>query len=375
MTNLITANETNAAGLAVAISAPTEPAAPAIAITGSQGSIVGNMDAAHLDDLFPAILTRASSTQVAASGSGGLGFTLTGTGFTYDNDVLTAGHGSHLTFTDVANGATVLKLDVSLAQMDVGNFQVWLAYDQTQTAFQSILGGNDKLAGASQADLIRGHGGNDLISGGGGADSLYGGDGNDVIYAGLAPGTSGSALAGSSLIRGEAGDDYITGGAGFDNVNGNLGGDTIDGGAGGNDWLLGGQGNDMIFAHAGDNIINGNLGDDSIVGGTGHDSLRGGQGNDIIWAGSGGDWITGDRGDDTIVAGQGADTIYVFAGSGKDQINGFDAAHDRVQIAPGVAYQFAQSGSNVVVDLGNGDVVTLLDVSANALPSGWIFTA
>jgi Ca2+-binding RTX toxin-like protein len=353
---------------------PTRPAAPTLVSNGSQGSIVGNMDAAHLVDLFPATLTQASSSQIVASGAGGLGFTLKGSGFTYSDNVLIAGHGSHLTFTDVANGATVLQLDVSLAQVDVGSFQYWLAYDQTQQAFGSILAGNDKLAGASHADLIRSFSGNDLIAGGGGDDSLWGGDGNDVIYAGFAPGTSGTAVAGTTWLRGEAGDDYIVGGAGFDNVNGNLGADTIDGGAGGGDWLLGGQGDDMIFAHAGDSIINGNLGDDSIVGGAGHDSLRGGQGNDVIWAGSGGDWITGDRGADTIVAGQGADTIYVFQGSGGDRVFSFDAAHDHIQMAAGMTYSLSQVGADVLVDFGQGDSVTLADVQMSALPAGWIAT-
>lgn len=358
--------------LAAAPAVPTEPVAPTPAATGALGTIVGNMDAAHLVDLFPAILTQASSTQVAASGSGGLGFTLTGSGFNYVDNQLVAGQANHFTFTDVANGSTVMQLNLSLPQTNVGNFQSWLANDQTQSAFQSIFSGGDQLAGASQADLIRGYAGNDLIMGGGGSDSLYGGDGNDVIYAGLAPGAAGSAPAGSTWLRGEAGDDYIVGGAGYDNVNGNQGADTIDGGAGGNDWLLGGQGNDMIFAHAGDNIINGNLGDDSIVGGSGHDSLRGGQGNDIIWAGSGGDWITGDRGDDTLVAGQGSDTFYVFQGSGADRVFGFDPAHDHIQVAAGVTYHLSQFGADTLVDLGQGDTITLAGVQLTALPAGWI---
>jgi Ca2+-binding RTX toxin-like protein len=130
----------------------------------------------------------------------------------------------------------------------------------------------------------------------------------------------------------------------------------------------------MIFAHAGDSIINGNLGDDSLVGGAGHDSLRGGQGNDVIWAGSGGDWITGDRGADTIVAGQGADTIYVSQGAGVDRVLSFDAAHDHIQMAAGMTYSLSQVGSDVLVDFGQGDSVTLAEVQLSALPAGWIST-
>jgi len=354
--------------------APTEPAAPTLAATGARGAMVGDMDAAHLADLFPAILTKASSTQIAASGAGGLGFTLTGSGFDYVDNQLVGGQATQFTFTDVANGVTVLQLNLSLPHTYVGNFEYWLANDQTQAAFQYILTGQDQLAGGTHADLIRGYGGNDLIAGAGGNDSLYGGDGNDVIYAGLAPGTGGSAPTGSTYIRGEAGDDYIAGGAGFDYVNGNQGADTIDGGSGGSDWLLGGQGNDMIFAHAGDSIINGNLGDDSLVGGSGHDSLRGGQGNDAIWAGSGGDWITGDRGNDTLVAGAGADTFYVNQATGADRVFGFDPAHDHVQVAAGVTYSLAQIGADTLIDLGQGDSITLAGVQLSALPGGWITT-
>lgn len=352
--------------------APVEAAAPAFAINGAHGTIAGSMDAAHLADLFPAVLTQASPSQITASGAGGLGFTLTGSGFSYVDNQLTAGQANHFTFNDVANGGKILQLDLSLPQTNVASFQSWLANDQTQTAFQSILPANDQLAGGTSADVIRGYGGSDLISGGGGSDSLYGGDGNDVIYAGSAPGVGSPAPAGSTWLRGEDGNDYITGGAGFDNVNGNQGADTIDGGSGGNDWLVGGQGNDMIFAHAGNNILNGNLGDDSIVGGAGHDSLRGGQGNDMIWAGSGGSWIAGDRGDDSMVAGQGADTFYVSQGTGTDRVFGFDLAHDHIQLAPGTTYHLSQVGADTLIDLGQGDTVTLANVQLSALPTGWI---
>ena len=354
---------------------PAEPAAPTLTGNGAHGTVAGNMDAAHLSDLFSATLTKATATEIAATGAGGVGFDLIGSNFQYSDNQLTCGVATHLMLTAHAGLGLPLQLDVPLPNTDVASFETWLRQDQTQTAFQTIFQGADSLGGGLTDDLIEGYGGNDLLWGGGGADSLLGGDGDDVIYAGLPPGSSGDGPAAPTWLRGGNGNDYIMGGAGYDNVNGNQGNDTLDGGSGGGDWLLGGQGDDLIVAPSGNNILNGNLGDDSVVGGSGHDSLRGGQGNDMIWAGSGGAWITGDRGDDTLVAGQGSDTFYVAPGGGHDVATGFDAAHDHVQVAAGTTYYVAQLDSDTVIDLGHGDTLTLVGVQMSTLPSGWIFSA
>jgi Ca2+-binding RTX toxin-like protein len=364
--------------LPTSLSAPVEPAAPGVAGTGAHGSIFGNMDAAHLNDLFPAIFTAASGTEIAAAGSGGLGFDLTGTGFTYDaNDLLVGGFASHFTFTDVtAAGATVLQLNLSLPNLFVGQFETWLAFDQTQLAFQTVLAGSDVIAGGSGADLLHGYAGADLMSGGGGSDSLFGGDGNDVIYAGLAPGAGGVAAAGSTFLRGELGDDYITGGTGFDDINGNQGNDTIDGGSGGDDWLVGGQGNDLIYAHAGRNILYGNLGSDTLVAGSGGDLVRGGQADDMLFGGAGTDWLSGDRGNDTITGGGGADIFHTSPGVGIDRVLDFNLAEgDRVQVDPGTVWTVTQVGADTVIDMGNGDQMTLVNVQASTLTGNWIFGA
>lgn len=166
------------------LATPTEPGPPTIPGTGVHGSVIGSMDAAHLNDLFPALITAASDTQIAASGSNGLGFNLVGSGFTYsDTDALIGGVASRFTFNDVnAAGAQVLQIDWSLPGAFVGSFETWLANDQTQLAFQNLLAGSDILGGAAGADLIRGWGGADLIYGGGGSDTLTGGAGADTFH-------------------------------------------------------------------------------------------------------------------------------------------------------------------------------------------------
>jgi Ca2+-binding RTX toxin-like protein len=201
------------------------------------------------------------------------------------------------------------------------------------------------LAGGSGADALHGFAGDDSLSGGAGANTLYGADGADTIQ----------------------------GGGDFDVVNGNKGDDLIDGGSGGNDWLFGGQGNDRITAHAGDVVINGNKGDDTVAGGSGDDIVRGGQGGDLVMGGGGNDQIYGDLGDDTLTGGQGADVFHFATGGGHDLVTDFNPAQgDRIQIDDGAPYTVTQVGPDTVIDLGNGDQLTLAGVQKSTLPAGWI---
>jgi Ca2+-binding RTX toxin-like protein len=207
------------------------------------------------------------------------------------------------------------------------------------------------------------HTGPATLVGGAGSDSLHGWAGNDSLDGG----------AGLNTLRGGEGADTLQGGAGFDNINGNQGDDVIDGGTGGNDWLLGGQGHDLITAHAGANIINGNLGNDTVHGGAGDDTLRGGQGADVLTGGAGNSHLYGDLGNDTLTGGAGADTFHFAHGGGQDRITDFHPAEgDHVQIDGGTSYTVSQVGADTVVDLGNGDTLTLAGVSKASLTAGWI---
>ena len=219
------------------------------------------------------------------------------------------------------------------------------------------------------ATKIAGGAGSDILAGASGYDTITGGEGDDLI-------TGGSANApGSNLLRGEGGNDSILGGSGFDDINGNAGRDTASGG-GGNDWVVGGQDDDLLSGDDGDDRVYGNLGNDTCLGGAGADVLRGGQGDDVLTGGDGADFLSGDRGADTLTGGAGADTFNFFAGSGGDLVLDFDYAEgDRVRIEGGASYTVSQIGANTLVDLGNGDVMTLVGVQANTLPAGWIFAA
>jgi Ca2+-binding RTX toxin-like protein len=205
----------------------------------------------------------------------------------------------------------------------------------------------------------------EVMTGQSSGSTLMGGAGDDTV----------AGVAGDNYLRGGDGNDSITGGTGFDDINGNKGDDTIAGHSLVGDWLVGGQGDDLISTTTSGNILYGNLGNDTLIGGTGHDIIRGGQGDDSIIAGSGPEWISGDRGDDTIQAGSGADTFHTFAGAGVDEVVGFKAGIDHVQLDAGTTYTLSQSGSDTIIDMHNGDEMILKGISLSALPDGWLFAA
>jgi Ca2+-binding RTX toxin-like protein len=207
----------------------------------------------------------------------------------------------------------------------------------------------------------------DVLAGSSGYDTITGGEGDDVITGG------GANAPGGNFLRGEGGNDSILGGSGFDDINGNTGRDTASGGAG-NDWVVGGQDDDLLSGDGGDDRVYGNIGIDTCLGGAGADVLRGGQGDDVLIGGDGNDFLSGDRGNDALTGGAGADTFNFFAGSGLDMVLDYNYAEgDRVRIEGGASYTVSQIGANTLVDLGNGDVMTLVGVQANTLPVGWIF--
>ncbi|HEX3700394.1 MAG TPA: hypothetical protein VHV27_06945 [Phenylobacterium sp.] len=50
------------------------------------------------------------------------------------------------------------------------------------------------------------------------------------------------------------------------------------------------------------------------------------------------------------------------------------AQGDRVQVDAGLSWTLSQSGANTVVTLSDGATLTLDNVTAATLPSGWIFS-
>lgn len=239
----------------------------------------------------------------------------------------------------------------------------------------SGLGGNDSLSGLGGADTLTGGNGDDTISGGTGADSLSGGNGNDSLL-------------------GEAGNDTLSGGAGLDTLIGGNGDDVLTGGAGA-DTLTGGGGNDTADYSADGAGVTVNLasgtatdgggatdtlnGIENVTGSAFADSLTGDAGANVISGGNGADTITGAGGNDTLTGGAGNDLFVITDTSGSDTITDFTpgSSTDDVIDLTGVAAinNFGQlqaaatddGNGNVVIDLGNGETLTLSGITEASL--------
>ncbi len=104
----------------------------------------------------------------------------------------------------------------------------------------------------------------------------------------------------------------------------------------------------------------GSDGDDEFDAGAGDDTLTGGQGNDTLTGGTGVDTLTGGLNDDIFVFadGDGVDTVTDF----EDGIDLLDVSAMLVADSSGFVIT-GNSTTNVTVDFGAGDTVTLIGVS------------
>ncbi|MFO1327858.1 MAG: calcium-binding protein [Rubrivivax sp.] len=107
-------------------------------------------------------------------------------------------------------------------------------------------------------------------------------------------------------------------------------------------------------------------GDDVLTGGAGPDVLMGGDGDDVLIGGDGDDVLDGGAGDDILIGGAGNDTYL----NGEIAIEGFAAGADRIDLraVAGLGFdalmrQSHMEGADAVLDLGNGEHVTLIGVS------------
>lgn len=249
------------------------------------------------------------------------------------------------------------------------------------------LGGNDTVyAGANDVgnDLFYGGAGNDILGGGAGNDTLYGEDGNDTLFGGTGNdilwGGSGVdeiwAGPGSDTVYGGTGNDILGGGVGDDRIYGEAGNDVIYGGPdGGYDFIDGGADNDTIYGGAGNDTLYGGSGADLIYNGAGSDSVYGEAGNDWLWGGAGNDLLNGGLGADwfSFAPGTGNDTIADFAPEEGDVL---DLREFGFVSEAQVLNAMSNSGSNVFLNLGSGESVTLIGISKAELSSSlddWLF--
>ena len=236
---------------------------------------------------------------------------------------------------------------------DAGDYPNWNGslIAQPDTVAIYGLGGNDKILGNANANiLLTGGAGHDIIYGGSQAADgaiIFGGTGNDIIYGESGNDTIDAGAdndfvggdSGNDTIKGGSGADYLDGNTGNDVVYGNTGNDVVMGGAG-HDYLSGDEGNDRLYGDAAQanffwhrldgspatlfgDILGGDYpllrdvdgalaGDDYLDGGAGDDELYGGAGNDILVGGdgTGKDILQGESGDDQLFGGDGDDILW-----------------------------------------------------------------
>ena len=233
-----------------------------------------------------------------------------------------------------------------------GADDVKLAIDRTD---MGLDGGNDKLIGGKDNDVIYGSGGNDHIDGGAdddeiygetghdrilggsGDDTIHGGEGMDIVFGDRIENNSKDVTApfavdasntkaafsqefidaqlkdGTSINAGQfAFDDYAR--SALANLKGNLTkiseDDVLGDSKNGNDTIYGDDGNDLLFGDDGSDSGDAVGGIDNIYGGIGNDVIDGDAGNDTIEGGIDNDIIYGGAGDDIIDGGAGNDSIY-----------------------------------------------------------------
>lgn len=247
--------------------------------------------------------------------------------------------------------------------------------------------GNDSLTDPLGQDY-------DIYYGGRGDDTLTGGSDNELLLGG----------EDDDLLQGLAGADRLFGGSGYDYLIGGKGDDTIDGGADIDavdyyydatgpitvNLALGtatgaGIGKDTLSnietvygSYYADTLI-GDSNTNYLCGIDGNDKLDGAGGNDWLWGGYGKDTLIGGAGNDLLYGGYDADTFYFALNQGTDTIGDFYTPLDKIAIATGtngitapaqvVAHLSTNTAGSAILDLGQGNTVTLLGVSAALLNS------
>jgi Ca2+-binding RTX toxin-like protein len=106
--------------------------------------------------------------------------------------------------------------------------------------------------------------------------------------------------------------------------------------------------------------------------------FEGGSRDDVFTAGDGDDFLTGGGGDDLLDGGLGSDTFIFAPGSGNDQIVNFEGGAGAGDVLDLVAYALSvdgngiplgalQQGDDVLIDLGGGDSILLLQTDIATL--------
>ncbi|ESQ76635.1 calcium-binding protein [Asticcacaulis sp. AC402] len=327
------------------------------------------------------------------------------------NNLLDGGSGVDTVIGGLGNDTFVINVVADVVMEAAGE-----GTDTLQAAFDYTLGANVEnltLSGAANLtgtgnglnNVLTGNSGNNVLDGAVGNDTHTGGLGNDTYYidssgdkivelAGqgtdLAVASVSYSLAGAVVedltLTGTA-DINATGNGVGNKLNGNSGKNVLDGAAG-NDTLTGGLGDDSYYVQStGDKVVEslgqgydviyasatytltGRYAEELRLTGAANIDASGNSVNNLLIGNTGANVLNGLGGNDTLTGGSGADTFLFQAGSRADQVEDFNATDgDLINVnayTGGVANAglVVQSGVNVVINFGGGNVITVVGAS------------
>jgi len=274
-------------------------------------------------------------------------------------------------------GAGNITLDGGLGD------DIYTVYNQTDLVIEKADAGNDTvITWASSYVLANDQSIENLMLGGTTASSGTGNDLNNII----------TGNAGNNVLDGGKGNDALVGGAGKDTFIVSLGNgfDTI------RDFAVTGSGADIVrlsgfavtsFAHLGaymtqvgaDTVLDFGNGDGVVLKNVSMTDLTAGNFQLAFTGTAGNDTLAGGSSNDILAGGKGRDTFVIAKGGGSDTIADFTYG-DYGDVLKIVDYGFktlasfvaasSQSGLDTIVSLGNGETLTLKNVTASKLVAG-----
>ncbi|WP_157139018.1 cadherin-like domain-containing protein [Asticcacaulis biprosthecium] len=308
-------------------------------------------------------------------------------------DIMSGGSGDDSYEVDVAADHIV-----EAASGGTDDVRSLVSYSLPDYVENLVLAGGGAINGTGNAqdNVLTGNTGVNVLTGGLGNDTYFvqntgdkvveaNGEGSDTIYASVSynltgryietltlTGTAAINATGNSLgnaLNGNSGNNVLDGGAGNDTLAGGGGNDTYYVQAAGDKVIeLGGEGTDIIFSTVTYNL-NGRYAETIHLTGAGSINATGNSLANTLIGNSGANVLNGLGGNDTLTGGAGADTFLFQASSRADRVTDFNATDgDLINVnayTGGVANAgwVPQSGVNVVINFGGGNVITVENAS------------
>ena len=199
-------------------------------------------------------------------------------------------------------------------------------------------------------------------------------------------GTAAESGAPVKFFSGTSGADSWTGTSGNDQYQSNGGGDTMKGGAGDDTYLidsatdkvveLAGQGIDTVKTWINNYVLPDNV-ENLVLTGTGWNTLTGNALANRLEGNLNPNTLNGKGGNDLLTGGGGNDTFVIAKGEGHDTITDFAHGQDVLKLQGFTFQSFAalkaaaaQTGADTVLNLGDGQTLTLQNFKLSGLDSG-----